>query len=479
MGTPKIGLTGLGVMGRNLALNIAENGFDIAVHNRTDKDVDAFLDNADPALRPKLTGHHDIEDFVAGIENPRTIIMMVKSGPVVDAVVDALIPHLDAGDLVIDAGNSDFSDTVERTRRLEAKGFGYVGMGVSGGEVGARFGPSIMVGGSREKFDLIKDMVMAISAKYETADGQKVPCAAWLGPDGAGHFVKTLHNGIEYGDMQMIAEIYGVMRTGLGMTPAAIGKIFERWNRGPLESYLIEITAQILQTDDPDTGNPIIDMIMDRAGQKGTGRWSAIESQKLATPATTIEAAVAARALSARKKLRVKMEARYGGGEGKITNADQTAIVEQLEQALLCGKIIAYAQGFSVLGAASKEYKWDLPLDIVAEIWREGCIIRSVMLNDIASAFRQDESFEDLLLSPKFAEVVKSSSQSLRDVVGLSVQNALPVPALSAALSFFDYFSKAQSTANIIQAQRDFFGAHGFERTDKDGDGHHGPWAMG
>lgn len=475
MTKPKIGLTGLGVMGRNLALNIADNGFDIAVHNRTNADVDDFLNNA-ADLRDRLTGFHDIPQFVAGIERPRTIILMVKAGAVVDKVIEGLLPHLDQGDLLIDAGNSDFNDTVRRTRAIEELGFGYVGMGVSGGEVGARFGPSIMVGGSKELYANVQHVLEAISAKYEGD-----PCAAWLGPDGAGHFVKTMHNGIEYGDMQMIAEVYGVMRSGLGMEPDAISKIFARWNDGPLGSYLIEITADILQTTDPDTGNPIIDMIVDRAGQKGTGRWSAIESQKLGIPATTIEAAVAARALSASHDLRSKFDKIYNGDETRNLSGERGEIIGKLEKALLAGKIIAYAQGFSVLHAASVENNWNLPLDRVAEIWREGCIIRSVFLNDISEAYHKEGQMESLLLASSFVDRLNQTTASLREIVGMSVGVGLPVPALAAALSYFDYFRQEQSTANILQAQRDFFGAHGFARTDKPDGGNdfHGPWAMG
>ena len=473
MAKPSLGLTGLGVMGRNLALNIADNGYGIAVHNRTNSDVDNFLANAGD-LQEKLTGHYEIENFVVGIAKPRTILMMVKAGAVVDKVIEGLKPHLDKGDLLIDAGNSDFNDTVRRTAALEAEGFGFVGMGVSGGEVGARFGPSIMAGGSKDKFVLIKEMVEAISAKHE---GE--PCAAWLGPDGAGHFVKTMHNGIEYGDMQMIAEVYGILRNGLSMTPENIGKVFEKWNAGPLQSYLVEITAEILQTEDPDSARPMIDIIMDRAGQKGTGRWSAIESQKLGVPASAIEAAVTARALSAGKTTRQEMEKAYGVVNSAIQGQDQSELIEQLEQALLGGKIIAYAQGFSVLKAASEENDWNLPMDTIAEIWREGCIIRSVMLDDIADAFRSEPDLESLLLAPDFVTRMKSASLPLRQTVALAAQHALPLPALSASLSYFDYFRQGQSTANILQGQRDFFGAHGFERTDKDGKDYHGPWAMG
>ncbi|MFD0916400.1 NADP-dependent phosphogluconate dehydrogenase [Pseudahrensia aquimaris] len=473
MTKPSIGLTGLGVMGSNLALNIADNGFDLAVHNRTNADVDRFLEKSGD-LRARLTGHYEIEDFIAGIATPRTIIMMVKAGSVVDAVIAALTPHLEKGDLLIDAGNSDFNDTVRRTKTLEDQGFGFLGIGVSGGEVGARFGPSTMAGGSAEKYALVEDMLNAIAAKHE---GE--PCAAWLGPDGAGHFVKTMHNGIEYGDMQMIAETYGVMRNGLGMEPKAIGKVFERWNEGALGSYLIEITAQILQTEDPQTGADIIDVIVDRAGQKGTGRWSAIESQKLGVPASAIEAAVTARALSAGKDQRETMERLYGTPDTVISSASMEAIITQLENALLAGKIIAYAQGFSVIRAASEENGWNTPLARVAEIWRAGCIIRSVMLNDIASAFANNPALESLLLAPAFADKMKATHADLRTIVALTAQHALPLPALSAALSYFDYARQGQSTANILQAQRDFFGAHGFERTDEEGSDHHGPWAMG
>lgn len=473
MSKPSIGLTGLGTMGSNLALNIADNGFDLAVHNRTNKDVDSFVEKAGD-LSKRITGYYEIDDFVAGIEAPRTIIMMVKAGNVVDKVIEGLLLHLDKGDLLIDAGNSDFNDTIRRTVDLEEQGFGFLGIGVSGGEVGARYGPSTMAGGSAEKYALVEDILNAIAADYE---GE--PCAAWLGPDGAGHFVKTMHNGIEYGDMQMIAESYGLMRNGLGMKPKAIGKIFERWNEGALGSYLIEITAKILQTDDPKTGKDIIDIILDRAGQKGTGRWAAIESQKLGIPASAIEAAVTARALSAGKDTRTKMEAIYGRTDPALENVDTDHIVAQLENALLAGKIIAYAQGFAVIRAASQENEWNTPLAKVAEIWRAGCIIRSVMLTDIAEVFDTNPDLENLLLADKFADRIKDGERDLRSIVALAATNTIPLPALSAALSYFDYARQEQSTANILQAQRDFFGAHGFERTDEQGGDFHGPWAMG
>lgn len=475
MTKPSIGLTGLGVMGRNLALNIADNGFDIAVHNRTNADVDDFLAGAGD-LHPRLSGHHELPDFVAGIAAPRTIIMMVKAGDVVDKVIAALEPHLDQGDLLIDAGNSDFRDTMRRTADLEQKGFGYIGMGVSGGEVGARFGPSIMVGGSREKFSNVEDVLTAIAAKYE---GE--PCAAWLGPDGAGHFVKTLHNGIEYGDMQMIAEIYGLMRDGQGMEAGEIAPVFKTWNEGELQSYLIEITGEILQTADLQSGDPIIDVILDVAGQKGTGRWSVIESQKLGMPATTMEAAVAARALSAQPDLRTAMESRYGKPDDAVLASaieNRDAFVRDLESALLAGKIIAYAQGFSVIAAASHENGWHLPLDTIAEIWREGCIIRSVFLDDIAAAFRGDAELNNLLLSPAFAHRLENAIPALRKIVAMGAEHGLPLPALSAALSYFDTFRMKRGTANMIQAQRDFFGAHGFGRIGEEGTDFHGPWAM-
>jgi 6-phosphogluconate dehydrogenase len=370
MAQAEIGLIGLGTMGSNLALNIAEKGHRVAVFNRTVARVDAFKAEAGE-LADRIVPCHSMEELVAAIRPPRPIILMVVAGKVVDDQIAQLRPLLSANDIIIDAGNADFNDTRRRFAELEGTGLTFIGMGVSGGEEGARHGPSIMVGGTEESWRRVEDVITAISAKYE---GE--PCAAWLGTDGAGHFVKTIHNGIEYADMQMIAEIYGVLRDGLGLQPNEIAPVFAGWNKGRLNSYLIEITAKVLEVDDPQTGKPIVDIILDRAGQKGTGKWSAIEAQKLGVPATAIEAAVAARVISSMKAEREAAEKAYGKHTAHI-EMDRNDLLKDLELALLAGKISAYAQGFAVMDAGSRAFGWNLPLPTISKIWRAGCIIRS------------------------------------------------------------------------------------------------------
>lgn len=465
----QIGLIGLGVMGANLALNIAEKGFRIAVYNRTSEKTDAFVAEAGE-LAENIIGCSSLEELANAIEKPRPIILMVQAGEAVDQQIEALKGIIDADDIIIDAGNANFRDTRRRMEALRESGPRFIGMGVSGGEEGARHGPSIMVGGPREAYDHIKPVLQAIAARYK---GEA--CEAWLGSDGAGHFVKTIHNGIEYADMQMIAEIYGIMRDGAGMAPAEIGKIFERWNEGRLNSYLIEITAKVLGVTDEKSGGPIVDIIVDRAGQKGTGRWSAIESQSLGIPATAIEAAVAARSLSAMKDLRIEAEKRFQIETGSIAPLDDDRIA-MLEDALLAGKIIAYAQGFAVMTAASEEFSWDLPLAEVARIWRAGCIIRSQFLDEIASAYEAETEKTDLLMTDAFSDLISRTQGALRKAVAESAAAGLPVPALASALGHFDQFRLGRGTANLIQAQRDFFGAHSFERFDAPG-AHHGNWS--
>ncbi|MCT7376146.1 NADP-dependent phosphogluconate dehydrogenase [Chelativorans salis] len=468
MGKADIGLVGLGVMGANLALNIAEKGFKVAVFNRTTSRTHAFVEEAGP-LAENIVPCETLEALAEAIALPRPIILMVQAGEAVDQQIAALKPLLARDDIIIDAGNANFRDTRRRMAALAEAGPQFVGMGVSGGEEGARHGPSIMVGGEESSYRRIKPILEAIAARHE---GEA--CQAWLGPDGAGHFVKTIHNGIEYADMQMIAEIYGILRDGHGLSAGEIAPIFAEWNRGRLNSYLIEITAAVLAADDPATGQPMVDVILDRAGQKGTGRWSAIEAQTLGIPATAIEAAVAARSLSAMKEEREAAEKRFGApapAAGPVS-AEALAI---LEQALFAGKIVAYAQGFSVMAAASREFGWNLPLGTVARIWRAGCIIRSQFLGEMAAAFDEAREIENLLATPAFAPLIEAAHPHLRRVVARSAEAGLPVPALSAALAHFDTFRRARGTANLIQAQRDFFGAHGFERVDSEGS-HHGNW---
>lgn len=465
-----IGLIGLGVMGSNLALNIAEKGHRVAVFNRTTARTKVFVDAAG-ALRERIVPCETVEALANAIRPPRPVIVMVQAGKAVDEQIALLRRVFSNGDIIIDAGNANFRDTMRRFGELEGSGLTFIGMGVSGGEEGARHGPSIMVGGTEESWRRVEGVLTAISAKYE---GE--PCAAWLGSGGAGHFVKTIHNGIEYADMQMIAEIYGVLRDGLGMTPKEISQVFGEWNRGRLNSYLIEITETVLAADDAKTGRPIVDMILDRAGQKGTGKWSVIEAQTLGVPATAIEAAVAARVLSSMKGEREAAEAAYGKLAAVSFGTDKTAALADLELALFAGKIAAYAQGFAVMDAASKEFGWNLPLPVIAKIWRAGCIIRSQFLGTIADAFEADGGTQNLLMAPAFIAMMTDAHPSLRRIVARASEAGLPVPALSSALAYFDSYRQARGTSNLIQAQRDFFGAHGFERIDAAG-AHHGPWS--
>ncbi len=463
-----IGMVGLGVMGSNLALNIAEKGYTVAVYDRDEPVLTAFLEKAGP-LRDKIIPCPTFEDLAANIRKPRPIIFLIKAGAPVDAETTRLKAYLEKGDIMIDAGNSDYRDTVRRLKALGPNDPTFVGMGVSGGAEGARHGPSMMVGGTEEAYERIAPILLAAAAKYKDE-----PCCALVGPDGAGHFVKTIHNGIEYADMQMIAEIYGILRDGLGLSAPAIGDVFEKWNQGPLNSYLIEITAKVLKATDPETGKAMVDMILDEAGQKGTGRWAAIEAQMLGVPATAIEAAVAARSLSSLKAARALAAKAYNPGQRSLEISDQAKFLADLEQGLLAGKIAAYAQGFAVMEAASQEHGWNIPLAETARIWRAGCIIRSQLLDDIAHAFEDSES-RNLLLAPAFVERMSKASNGLRQIVAKAALAGLPLPALGSALSYFDSFTQALCTANLIQGQRDFFGSHGFKRIDKDGD-FHGPW---
>lgn len=467
----EIGLIGLGVMGSNLALNIAEKGNRIAVFNRTTARTDEFLGEAGD-LAGQIVACHTIEEFVAAIRPPRPIIIMIKAGDAVDQQIDALMPYLSGGDIMIDAGNANFRDTMARFERLSGTGLTFIGMGVSGGEEGARHGPSIMVGGTPESYARVEAVLTSIAAKYEDD-----ACCAWLGLNGAGHFVKTIHNGIEYADMQMIAEIYGILRDGLGKSASEIGSTFGGWNKGRLNSYLIEITEKVLKAADPATGGSVVDLILDKAGQKGTGKWSVIEAQQMGIPATAIEAAVAARSLSSMKSEREAAEALFGKEKLPFTLSGGN-LETDLELALFAAKIAAYAQGFAVMAAASREFGWSLPMPTIAKIWRAGCIIRSQFLDEITRAFTATPDAANLIVTPAFSAMVKESLPSLRRVVAAAVSAGLPVPALASALTYFDAYRQSRGTANLIQAQRDFFGAHGFDRTDGK-DIHHGPWGSG
>ncbi len=466
MSKAEIGVIGLGTMGAMLALNIADNGFSVAVHNRTAARIPEFMDMAGP-LGERVTGHATLEDFVAGLAQPRNIVLMVPAGDAVDAQIAQLRPLLDEDDMIIDAGNANFHDTQRRAKDAEDAGVPYLGIGVSGGAEGARFGPSIMGGGTREAWDRVAHILEKISAKYEDH-----PCATYMGAGGAGHFVKTVHNGIEYADMQLIAEAYGVLRDGLGKDAAACATIFDTWNEGPLQSYLIEISGKVAAATDPETGAPMLDMILDRAGQKGTGRWTVIESQMLGTPVPVIEAAVVARNMSAARDLRLAGAAAFGTPDRTI--AEDALTLGDLEQALIAGKVLCYAQGFDLLGKASTDYGWSLPMAEIAKVWREGCIIRSAMLNDMAAAL-SDAPDQNLALAPYFHKILEDNIAGLRKVAVVAMTAGQPVPALAAALNYFDTLISARTTANMLQAQRDYFGAHSFERTDAEG-AHHGPW---
>ncbi|SFK03302.1 NADP-dependent phosphogluconate dehydrogenase [Celeribacter neptunius] len=470
MANARIGLVGLGVMGANLSLNIAENGFPVAVYNRTGAVTDAFIASAG-ALSERLVASKTYEELVAALPRPRAVIIMVKAGGPVDAVIEGLAPLMQEGDMIIDAGNADFHDTRRREAALKAQGLNFIGMGVSGGEEGARHGPSIMAGGNPSSYEAIREIIEAIAAKHQ---GQ--PCAAHFGPDGAGHFVKTVHNGIEYADMQMIAEVYGILRDGgterERCAPAQIGHLFEQWNKGPLNSYLVEISGKVLQAFDPETDRPMVEMIVDKAGQKGTGRWTAIEAITLGQSPSAIEAAVAARAWSAAKETRRAGAELFGDLEAEPLPRPSE---EVLERALLAAKIIAYDQGFKILSAASEHYDWGIDLASAAEVWREGCIIRSALLDDMASAIREGLPHDQLIFAPRFVEMLRDGAGALRQVVAYAASAGLPVPAFANALAYFDTMRQGRGTTDLIQAQRDFFGAHGFERVDG-GAGQHGPW---
>ena len=465
MSKAQIGVYGLGTMGSALALNLAEKGFRVAVTNRETDWIAPFLDEAGP-LAESILPAETLEEFVAALTPPRVMLFMIPSGPAMDDMIDRLRPLLAEGDTLIDGGNADFNDTRRRVAALEGSGLLFVGMGVSGGEEGARHGPSMMVGGSNHSWTLLRPMVEAIAARFRGD-----PCVAHVGPDGAGHFVKTVHNGIEYADMELIAEIYGLLRDGAGWEAPKIGALFAGWQDGPLASYLVEITAKVLAATDPETGRPVTEVILDSAGQKGTGRWTVIEALKLGQSASAIEGAVGARSWSSEKSVREQAGGllRAAAPGGALPEADTLA------DALLAARILAHAQGFRVLSAASAEFGWALDLARIAEIWRAGCIIRSALLDDIAAAVRDGLPEDHLILAPALRDRLADSIGALRATVVAAVQAGLPVPSLAAALAWYDAMRQPRGTADLIQAQRDFFGAHGFARVDRPGS-FHGPW---
>jgi 6-phosphogluconate dehydrogenase len=455
-----IGLIGLAVMGENLVLNMENHGFSIAVFNRTTKKVDDFINGR--AKGKNIQGCHSIKELTDSLEKPRKVMLMVKAGQPVDDFIDLLIPHLENGDIVIDGGNSHFPDTIRRTKSLQEKGFLFIGTGVSGGEEGALKGPSIMPGGSAEAWPHVKPIFQAVAAKVD--DGS--PCCEWVGSDGAGHFVKMVHNGIEYGDMQMICEAYALMQKGLGMSADEMHDVFAEWNRGELDSYLIEITRDIMAKKEDQTGNAMIDVILDTAGQKGTGKWTSQEALDLGIPAMTIAEAVFARTMSAIKAERVVASKILHGPAVKFE--DKTAaVVEMIRQALYASKICSYAQGFQLMRAAAQEYNWRLNFGEIALMWRSGCIIRAQFLEKIKEAFDKEPQLANLLLNPYFKGAIAKNQDAWRQVVAMAVQTGIPVPAFSSALAYYDSYRSERLPANLLQAQRDYFGAHTYERVDK------------
>jgi 6-phosphogluconate dehydrogenase len=457
--TADIALIGLAVMGQNIILNMNDHGYTVVAYNRTVAKVDDFI--AKEAAGTKVIGAHSIEEMVGLLKRPRRVMMLVKAGKAVDEFIDLLIPHLEPGDIIIDGGNSLYQDTIRRTKHVESKGLLYIGTGVSGGEEGARRGPSIMPGGSPAAWPHVKEIFQAIAAKVEGG----AACCDWVGQDGAGHYVKMVHNGIEYGDMQLICEAYDVMSRGLGMTADEMHTVFAEWNKGDLDSYLVEITAEILAKKDDD-GSPLVDKILDTAGQKGTGKWTVISSQDLGIPITLMAEAVYSRCVSALKEERVKAAKKLKGPRSSISG-DRVKIVEAIRQALYASKIVSYAQGYMLMRAAAKENNWDLNYGGIALMWRGGCIIRSRFLGKIKEAYDKNPKLTNLLLDDFFRKAIKDCQKSWRNVVAVAARKGIPVPAFSTALSFYDSYRSARLPANLLQAQRDYFGAHTYERLDK------------
>lgn len=476
-----IGLIGLAVMGQNLALNIADHGYHIAVYNRNPERTQDFIaqnKRQEPAYE-NVKGYVDLVAFVYAIKRPRKIILLVKAGAATDATIDALLPHLEQGDIIIDGGNAHWMDTIRREKHLSSLGFAFIGSGVSGGETGARFGPSLMPSGSREAWSSLEPIWRDIAAKIDIHSGEPllgaapgkpivggVPCTAYIGPNGAGHYVKMVHNGIEYIDMQLICEAYWLMKNLLNLSAGEIGKVFEEWNEGALSSFLIEITADILQQKDPAGEGFLVDKVLDTAGQKGTGQWTASSALELGAPANAIAEAVFARALSALKEERVHAGKILHGPTVRL-EADRAGIIEAIRNALYCSKICAYAQGFQLMAEAQIAYAWTLNFGAIAHIWRGGCIIRARFLQKITDAYTHDPGLKNLMLDPYFTDVIHSGQAHWREVIALAVRNGIPVPAFGSALAYFDGYRSATLPANLLQAQRDYFGAHTFERTDQ------------
>ncbi|MBM7618719.1 6-phosphogluconate dehydrogenase [Bacillus tianshenii] len=461
MAKQQIGVIGLAVMGKNLAMNIESRGYSVSVFNRSAGKTEEFMQETEGR---NFKGTYSIEEFVQSLESPRKILLMVKAGGPTDATIESLKPHLDKGDILIDGGNTLYTDTIRRNKELAELGLHFIGTGVSGGEEGALKGPSIMPGGQKEAYDLVEDILKSISAKVE-GDA----CCTYIGPDGAGHYVKMVHNGIEYGDMQLISEAYFLLKNVLGLSAQELHEVFAEWNKGELDSYLIEITADIFTKVDDETGKPLVDVILDTAGQKGTGKWTSKSALDLGVPLPIITESVFARFISAMKDERVKASGMLRGPEGVTFNGDKEAFIESVRKALYMSKICSYAQGFAQLRAASEEYGWDLKYGEIAMIFRGGCIIRAQFLQKIKEAYDREAGLANLLLDPYFKEIVESYQGGLREILGVAIQHGVPVPSFSSALAYYDSYRSETLPANLIQAQRDYFGAHTYQRTDKEG----------
>lgn len=463
MSKPQIGVVGMAVMGKNLALNIESRGYSVAIYNRTGSKTEKVVaDHPDKNLVPSYT----IEDFVNSLETPRRIILMVKAGAPTDATIKSLLPHLDKGDVLIDGGNTFFQETMRRNEELDNSGINFIGMGVSGGEKGALEGPSLMPGGQKEAYDLVEPILKKIAAKAE--DGEA--CVTYVGPNGAGHYVKMVHNGIEYGDMELIAESYNLMRNLLGLSNDEISDVFNEWKDGELKSYLIDITADILtRKDDLGTGKPIVDVILDRAGNKGTGKWSSQSALELGVPQSLITESVYARYISAMKDERVAASQVLPNPEFDLGDVDKKELVEKIRRVLYFSKIMSYAQGFEQLRVASENYNWNLNYGDMAKIWREGCIIRAQFLQKITDAYEKNPELKNLMLDDYFKKIVEEYQNDVRDIAALAIKAGVACPGFSSAITYYDQYRSAHLPANIIQAQRDYFGAHTYERTDREG----------
>lgn len=463
MSKPQIGVVGMAVMGKNLALNIESRGYSVAIYNRTGSKTEKVVaDHPDKNLVPSYT----IEDFVNSLETPRRIILMVKAGAPTDATIKSLLPHLDKGDVLIDGGNTFFQETMRRNEELDNSGINFIGMGVSGGEKGALEGPSLMPGGQKEAYDLVEPILKKIAAKAE--DGEA--CVTYVGPNGAGHYVKMVHNGIEYGDMELIAESYNLMRNLLGLSNDEISDVFNEWKDGELKSYLIDITADILtRKDDLGTGKPIVDVILDRAGNKGTGKWSSQSALELGVPQSLITESVYARYISAMKDERVAASQVLPNPEFDLGDVNKKELVEKIRRALYFSKIMSYAQGFEQLRVASENYDWNLNYGDMAKIWREGCIIRAQFLQKITDAYEKNHELKNLMLDDYFKKIVEEYQNDVRDIAALAIKAGVACPGFSSAITYYDQYRSAHLPANIIQAQRDYFGAHTYERTDREG----------